>query len=97
MTVLDGGELLARTLRQAGVEEIFALHGGHLESFYQGCVNNHIRLTDTRHEAAAATRRTAMRGPQGGWGSVSSPRGRASPMRSRRSSTPISTPRRPCS
>jgi thiamine pyrophosphate-dependent acetolactate synthase large subunit-like protein len=53
MTVLDGGELLARTLRQAGVEEIFALHGGHLESFYQGCVNNHIRLTDTRHEAAA--------------------------------------------
>jgi hypothetical protein len=64
MTVLDGGELLARTLRQAGVEEIFALHGGHLESSYQGRVNNHIRLTDTRHEAAASHAADGMRGPQ---------------------------------
>ncbi|WP_374575068.1 thiamine pyrophosphate-binding protein [Phenylobacterium sp.] len=53
MAMLDGGELLARTLKQAGVDEIFALHGGHLESLFQGCVNNQIRLTDTRHEAAA--------------------------------------------
>lgn len=53
MTQLDGGELLARTLAKAGVREVFALHGGHLESFLQGCVHNNIRLTDTRHEAAA--------------------------------------------
>ncbi len=53
MNRLDGGELLARTLAKAGVTEIFALHGGHLESFLQGCVHNNIRLTDTRHEAAA--------------------------------------------
>lgn len=53
MTRLDGGELLARTLAKAGVREVFALHGGHLESFLQGCVHNNIRLTDTRHEAAA--------------------------------------------
>ncbi|MEQ1756191.1 MAG: thiamine pyrophosphate-binding protein [Micropepsaceae bacterium] len=53
MDRLDGGELLARTLAKAGVREIFALHGGHLESFLQGCVHNNIRLTDTRHEAAA--------------------------------------------
>lgn len=50
---LDGGELLARTLAAAGVNEIFALHGGHLESLFQGCIANGIRLTDTRHEAAA--------------------------------------------
>lgn len=50
---LDGGELLARTLARAGVRDVFALHGGHLESFLQGCVHNNIRLTDTRHEAAA--------------------------------------------
>ncbi|HVN41396.1 MAG TPA: thiamine pyrophosphate-binding protein, partial [Steroidobacteraceae bacterium] len=49
----DGGELLARTLKQAGVEEIFALHGGHLESFWQACVRHGIQLTDFRHESAA--------------------------------------------
>lgn len=49
----DGGELLARTLKAAGVEEIFALHGGHLESFWQGCVRHGMRLTDFRHEASA--------------------------------------------
>jgi acetolactate synthase-1/2/3 large subunit len=53
MNAVDGGELLARTLAKAGVREVFALHGGHLESFLQGCVHNHIHLTDTRHEAAA--------------------------------------------
>lgn len=49
----DGGELLARTLKAAGVEEIFALHGGHLESFWQGCVRHGLRLTDFRHESSA--------------------------------------------
>lgn len=49
----DGGELLARTLKAAGVEEVFALHGGHLESFWQGCVRHGLRLTDFRHEASA--------------------------------------------
>ncbi len=49
----DGGELLARTLKAAGVAEIFALHGGHLESFWQGCVRHGLRLTDFRHEASA--------------------------------------------
>ncbi len=53
MSKLDGGELLARTLAEAGVTEVFALHGGHLESLFQGCIANGIRLTDTRHEAAA--------------------------------------------
>jgi acetolactate synthase-1/2/3 large subunit len=49
----DGGELLARTLKAAGVEEIFALHGGHLESFWQACVRHGLRLTDFRHESSA--------------------------------------------
>lgn len=53
MAHLDGGELLARTLVAAGVRDVFALHGGHLESFFQGCINNGIHLLDTRHEAAA--------------------------------------------
>lgn len=49
----DGGELLARTLKEAGVEEVFALHGGHLEAFWQGCLRHGLRLTDFRHEASA--------------------------------------------
>lgn len=50
---LDGGELLGRTLAAAGVERIFALHGGHLESFWQSCLRHNIELTDFRHEASA--------------------------------------------
>lgn len=49
----DGGELLARTLAAAGVEHVFALHGGHLEAFWQGCVRHGLQLTDFRHEASA--------------------------------------------
>ena len=52
-TPLTGGEILAVTLRQAGVDRIFALHGGHLESLFKGCVDQDIRLIDCRHEAAA--------------------------------------------
>jgi acetolactate synthase-1/2/3 large subunit len=50
---LTAGDLLARTLKQAGVRDVFALHGGHLESFYRGCVDEGITLIDFRHEAAA--------------------------------------------
>ena len=49
----DGGELLARTLAAAGVEQVFALHGGHLEAFWQACLRHGLRLTDFRHESAA--------------------------------------------
>jgi acetolactate synthase-1/2/3 large subunit len=48
-----GGDLLAETLKCAGVEKVFALHGGHLEAFYKGCLNQEIELIDFRHEAAA--------------------------------------------
>jgi len=53
MMKIDAGELLARTLVQAGVQDVFALHGGHLDSFLQGCRRNGIRLIDTRHESTA--------------------------------------------
>ncbi len=53
MTQLSGGEILARTLRAAGVSEVFSLHGGHLDAFLIACADVGIRLTDTRHEASA--------------------------------------------
>lgn len=49
----NGGQLAARTLAEAGVEVVFALHGGHLDSFLSGCIDEGIRLVDCRHEAAA--------------------------------------------
>ena len=53
MTRKDGGLLLAETLRHAGVEKVFALHGGHLEALFRGCVENDIELVDFRHESSA--------------------------------------------
>jgi acetolactate synthase-1/2/3 large subunit len=53
MGKVDAGELLARTLVEAGVHDVFALHGGHLDSFLQGCRRNGVRLIDTRHETTA--------------------------------------------
>jgi acetolactate synthase-1/2/3 large subunit len=49
---IDGGGLLARTLKEA-TDVVFTLHGGHLDSFFKGCVDEGIRLVDVRHEAAA--------------------------------------------
>lgn len=51
--MVNGGELIARTLVHAGVKRVFALHGGHLESFYRGCDRHGIELMDFRHEASA--------------------------------------------
>jgi acetolactate synthase-1/2/3 large subunit len=53
MEQVTGGSLLARTLHAAGVEEVFTLHGGHLDAFLTTCRDHGIRLTDTRHEASA--------------------------------------------
>ncbi len=48
-----GGELVAAQLAALGVTEIFALHGSHLDPLFIACAEFGIRLTDTRHEAAA--------------------------------------------
>ncbi len=50
---INGGRLAARTLARAGVDTVFALHGGHLDTFFAGCRDEGIRLLDCRHEAAA--------------------------------------------
>ncbi|MDQ3943586.1 MAG: acetolactate synthase [Actinomycetota bacterium] len=49
-----GGNIAAEVLRQAGVDVVFTLSGGHLFPLYDGCVNAGIRLVDTRHEQTAA-------------------------------------------
>ena len=50
---IDGGELFARMLEREGVENVFALHGGHVDPIFQACHDHGIRIIDTRHEQAA--------------------------------------------
>ncbi len=50
---LHGGKLAAKALKQAGVECIFTLSGGHIMAIYDGCLDEGIRVIDVRHEQAA--------------------------------------------
>jgi acetolactate synthase-1/2/3 large subunit len=51
---VTGGELAAKVLKQAEVEHVFTLCGGHILPIYDGCLTHGIRLIDVRHEQAAA-------------------------------------------
>ncbi len=53
MAMITGGELVVRALMRANVKNIFGLHGAHLETIFQSCLDHHIPITDTRHEVAA--------------------------------------------
>ena len=53
MAEIDGGRLVARMFKQEGVECIFGLSGGHIDPIFQACLDEKIRLIDTRHEQAA--------------------------------------------
>src|ERR1700741_2131071 len=50
---LHAGRLVARRLKDSGIDTIFTLSGGHLFSIYDGCRDEGIRLIDTRHEQTA--------------------------------------------
>ncbi len=51
--MIDGGEIIARMLKQEGISHIFTLSGGHVQNIYEGCLNNGIGIIDTRHEQSA--------------------------------------------
>jgi acetolactate synthase-1/2/3 large subunit len=48
------GHWIGKYLRGRGIDSLFALTGGHLFPILDGCVENDIRVVDTRHEQAAA-------------------------------------------
>jgi acetolactate synthase-1/2/3 large subunit len=54
MADVNGGHLVARTLRQAGVGHIFTLCGGHILPIYDGCITEDVQVVDMRHEQACA-------------------------------------------
>ncbi len=53
MGLIHGGWLVAKVLKQEGVEVVFTLSGGHIAAIYDGCIREGIRVVDTRHEQAA--------------------------------------------
>ncbi|MDD4463915.1 MAG: thiamine pyrophosphate-binding protein, partial [Desulfobacterales bacterium] len=54
MTQISGGQLVAQTLKQAGIGTIFTLCGVHIVDIYSGCIDEGIRIIDVRHEQTAA-------------------------------------------
>jgi acetolactate synthase-1/2/3 large subunit len=52
--VVSGGRLVAKALKNEGVDTIFTLCGGHIIDIYDGCIDEGIRIVDVRHEQTAA-------------------------------------------
>ena len=50
---LSGGGLVAKALKNEGVEMIFSLSGGHINAVFDGCLTEKIRIIDTHHEQAS--------------------------------------------
>jgi acetolactate synthase-1/2/3 large subunit len=51
---ISGGHLVAKALKNEGVEAIFTLCGGHIIDIYDGCIDEGIKVIDVRHEQVAA-------------------------------------------
>ncbi len=49
-----GGQLIAGSIRDEGIDVVFTLTGGHISPIYDGCRDAGIRVIDVRHEQAAA-------------------------------------------
>jgi acetolactate synthase-1/2/3 large subunit len=53
--LLHGGRIIARKLREEGIDTLFTLTGGHISPIYDGCSREGgFRFIDVRHEQAAA-------------------------------------------
>jgi len=53
MLTVSGGELVVRTLIQAGVEQVYLLYGGHIQPICEGIREHGLAYVDMRHEVTA--------------------------------------------
>lgn len=53
MAQVHGGRLVSKALARHGVTHLFTLCGGHIQAIYDGCLDDGIRVVDTRHEQTA--------------------------------------------
>ncbi len=51
--IFSGGHLVAKALRNEGVDVIFTFCGGHIIDIYDGCLDEGIKIVDVRHERVA--------------------------------------------
>ncbi|MDX1488903.1 MAG: thiamine pyrophosphate-binding protein, partial [Acidiferrobacterales bacterium] len=51
---ISGGRLVAKALKNEGIDVIFTLCGGHIIDIYDGCLDEGIKIIDVRHEQVAA-------------------------------------------
>lgn len=54
MPKVNGGWLVAKTLRDLGIKHIFTLSGGHINPIYNACRKLGIKLIDTHNEQGAS-------------------------------------------
>jgi len=54
MAKIHGGQIIARALKNEGVDTLFTLTGGHIVPILDGCLQEGIRIVDIRHEQTAA-------------------------------------------
>lgn len=54
MAKIHGGQIIARALRNEGVDTLFTLTGGHIVPILDGCLLEGIKIVDVRHEQTAA-------------------------------------------
>jgi acetolactate synthase-1/2/3 large subunit len=57
---ITGGHMLARALRDKGVDRVFSLCGGFINPIYMGCLDYDIEVVGTRNEMEAGFLATAM-------------------------------------
>jgi len=65
---LSGGHLVAKALKNEGVDTIFTLCGGHIIDIYDGCLDEGIKIIDVRHEQVAAHAADGYARMTGGFG-----------------------------
>lgn len=53
MGYIHGGRVVAHQLAREGVKYVFTLCGGHVQNIYDGCIDEGIKVIDTRHEQTA--------------------------------------------
>jgi acetolactate synthase-1/2/3 large subunit len=53
MTMVHGGRLVAKAMKRHGTTHLFTLCEGHIQAIYDGCLDEDIRVVDTRHEQTA--------------------------------------------
>src|SRR5947207_5627327 len=52
--MISAGQIVAKMLKQEGIQHIFTISGGHIVDIYNGCIDEGIEIIDVRHEQVAA-------------------------------------------